>query len=157
MNKKILFGSIIAVVILIIASFPTVGSSEGKPDLIIEDIVFKPDNFLYYDDVFLRVKNIGDTKNIGTFNFVVVIKRMLFGLIPINTVRTFKVWHGTMIEPGEAEDLLFANTGYLPILGFFKFYCTVNPDQTIDEEYYFNNHYTETFLVIFNSCSWKEL
>ena len=154
MNKKILVGSIIAVVILIIASFPTVGSNEGKPDLIIEDIVFEPDIFLYREDVFLRVRNIGDTKNIETIEFVVVVFRMLFGLIPIY-VETSKTWCGTVIEPGKAKDLLFENTEYLPTLGFFKLYCTVNPDQTIDEEYYFNNHYTETFLVIFKS--WVEL
>lgn len=168
-NNLIKKGVVAAVILLFVSVsvIPTTGTTiettigeqvvyigEGKPDLIIEDIVIKPDIFLYLDDIFLRVKNIGDTKNIEAIEYVVVVKRMLFGLIPIY-VETFKARHVTVIEPGKAKDLFFHNSEYLPLLGFFKLYCTVNPDQTIDEEYFYNNNYDETFLVIFKS--WKEV
>ena len=150
MEKRILLGSIIAVVILIIASFPTVGSNEGKPDLIIEDIKKWSSTMPYRYEIGCVVKNIGDANSDGTIELRVVVTHMLFGLIPTITVRTFKLGHTIGIEPGEAEDLFFAECGQLPIFGFYKFFCTVNPDQTIDEEYYFNNHHSETFLVIFS-------
>ena len=150
MNNKILIGSIIAIAILIIASFPTVWSNEGKPDLIIEDIKVWPSTMPYRYEIGCVVKNIGDVSSEGTIELRVVVKHMLFGLIPTITVRTFKLGHTIGIEPGEAEDLCFAECEQLPIFGFYKFFCTVNPDQTIDEEYYFNNHHSETFLVIFS-------
>ena len=125
-------------------------TGSGKADLIITDIVIKPGHFPYERDLYCQVENIGDTKTEGIIELHIVVKHMLFGLFPIKTIKTYDISHGLVIDPGEIEDLLFADARDIPSFGFFKFFCIVNPDQTIEEEFYFNNIYDERFLIIFS-------
>ena len=154
MKKRILIGSIIAVVILIIASFPTVGSSEGKPDLVIEDMVIKPGNFPNEQEFFCRVKNIGDVIAEKTI-FVSVDIRMCFllGMLPIYLIGTFDGGGNFVpgLYPGETIDIVFAYSYDLPRFGFYLFSCKVNPQQTIDEGKFSNNYHSEKSFVLFGN------
>ncbi len=165
MNKKILIGSIIAVAILLLPSavaMPELSStsidktelqntgSSGKPDLIIEGIATKPENW-YEDEYLCRIKNIGNETTYDFIDLEVTIKRLFLGKFPIKTVRFYrssgKISSG--VSPGETYDLFFAYESNLPIFGFYRFDCVVNPQHTIDESDYNNNFYSKTYFVIF--------
>jgi len=153
-NNLIKKGLVIGIIcLLILVSVPTV-VSEGKPDLVIEDMVIKPGNFPNEQEFFCRVKNIGDVIAEKTI-FVSVDIRMcfLFGMLPVYLIGTFD-GGGNFVPglfPGDTIDIVFAYSYDLPRFGFYLFSCEVNPQLTIDEGKYSNNFYSEKSFAIFGN------
>ena len=152
MNKKILLGSIIAVVILLIASFPMVMSNEGKSDLVIEDIIIRTGTMPGDQIFYCWVKNIGDAKtDKGIIEIYTTVRFKLFGILPLSTVfsKTTPFGVGYGLYPGESANLSIVTDCELPKFGTYGFYCTVNPNMEIEEYNYSNNRHSEVFHVLF--------
>jgi len=129
---------------------------KGKPDLIIEKIVIEPGDIPFTQDLYCRVKNIGDAIAYKTIWIKSDIYRcILLGKIPINFIGT-ETGGGNFVSglrPGETINIPFAHSEDLPKFGFFKFSCEVNPDKTIDESIISNNFYSENLFVFLGSWS----
>ncbi len=157
MNKNQLLkkGLVVGVIcLLLLVSFPSVLSNEGKPDLIVEKIFDMPDNIIVLSDIKCRIKNIGDTKTPGdNIEIFFEMKKMLFGIIPVETVysNTWVISGGGSIEPGESRDFTLLNAIEPDeYLGFYKVTCKVNPNGEFAEESYRNNRLTKRFFTIYN-------
>jgi len=150
-NPRIKKGLGVTVVLLFLSTtcIPVL-ASEGKPDLIIEDIITKPDNPLE-DKFFCRVKNVGNATIMEIIDVDVIVKRLFLGIFPIRTVRSYHVGgnNGDGLSPGETRDFLFAYGSYLPIRGIYRYNCVVNPDHSIDESNYNNNFFSKTYNAFF--------
>jgi hypothetical protein len=127
-------------------------ASEGKPDLIIEDLLIFPGHYPFEEEFRCQVKNIG---NVSTpydkdLDISITVRWKTFGLLPIIPVREFIGGTGGIsLAPGETIKIPFATTYSMPVFGFYTFYCKVNPDYIIDESNIRNNLYTETVLFLF--------
>jgi len=148
MKKKIFIGGILS--LLVLSSMPIVVGSEGKPDLIIEDIVTKPDNPIE-DKYLCRVKNIGNGTTDDWIMVTVTVKRLFLGIFPLRTVHFYRVGSlpGNGLPPGGVIDILFAYEGDLPVFGIYRYSCVVNPDHSIEESDYDNNLFSKTYNAFF--------
>lgn len=123
----------------------------GLPDLIIEDLLIFPGHVPDEEEFAVQVKNIGNASTSYDKNLDVSIsvRWRIFGLLPLISVRKFTCGTGGFsLAPNESIILTFATTYRMPLLGFYSFYCKVNPEHVIDESNYQNNLYTETVLLI---------
>lgn len=123
----------------------------GTPDLIIEDLLILPGSHPFQEEFSCLVKNVGDasTPSNKDLDITVTVRWKTFGLLPLIPVRKFIGGTGGFsLAPGETVDIPFATTNRMPVFGFYKFYCTVNPEHIIDESNYQNNVKTETVLFI---------
>ena len=152
MGKNTLKRSIIIGIIFLFLS--TMGlpvlASEEKPDLIIEDLLILPGHQPGEEEFRCRVKNVGDasTPSDKFIDITVTLRWKTFGLLPLIPVRKFTASAANSLAPGETNNIPFAYSDSMPIFGFYEFYCTVNPNATIDESNYQNNLKTETVLFI---------
>ena len=125
-------------------------ASEGKPDLIIEDIVTKPYN-PFVDKYSCKVKNVGNETTNDWIMVTVTVKRLFLGIFPLRTVRFYRV--GTLpsngLPPGGVIDILFAYESNLPVYGIYRYSCVVNPDHSIEESDYDNNLFSKTYNAFF--------
>ena len=122
-------------------------ASEGKPDLIIEDMGFAPHNGIK-KVFYTTIKNIGDAKAYGIqvqYTFI----RMLFGIIPIKNVFAGVAYHTQVVSPQNTTDFFLISTLALPKIGFFEIDCTVNPEKIIEESNYDNNNLTMNYIALF--------
>ncbi|MBE3137811.1 MAG: hypothetical protein IMZ43_10550 [Thermoplasmata archaeon] len=152
MGKNTLKRSLIVGIVFLFLSTTCIPvlASEGKPDLIIEDIVTEP--VLPEEDKYLcRVKNIGTETVMETIDVDVTVKRLFLGIFPIRTVRFYHVGgnYGNGLYPGETIDILIAYESYLPVYGIYRYNCVVNPDHHIDESEYGNNVFSKTYNAFF--------
>ena len=129
---------------------PIVVGSEEKPDLIIEDIVTKPDN-PFEDKYLCRVKNVGNETTNDIIMVEVTVKRLFLGIFPLRTVRFYRVGSHPEngLPPGEVIDILIAYESYLPVYGIYRYNCVVNPDHSIEESDYDNNLFSKTYNAFF--------
>ena len=151
-------GVIILLLFLATTCIPIVNASEEKPDLIIEDIFLWPSAYPYEYHFECSIKNIGDSPIWkDEFEIHVKIYWMLFGripLLPIFSHTTSVIVDGFLF--GELKyNITFASCDSLPKFGSYRFYLTVNPNNTIDESDYDNNKYSEDWKVFFGQ--WKEI
>ena len=176
MNKKILIGSIIAVVILLLPSniaMSELGSDDvdvikiqntgsgGQPDLIITDIWFGPGWHPYVNEIGFTVENIGDAK-VPDGQWIegnIVVYRLHLGIIPVYYKTHNVVWSSfTGLGPGQSKEVGFGDDDEYPAFGFFRFYGDV---YTAGESDYRNNDRKETMftIVVFPSMvhAWFEL
>jgi subtilase family serine protease len=160
MGKKTMKRSIIVIFALqfIFTTFlPFVNASEGKPDLVIDDIFLWPSNFPNEYQFEYSLKNIGDSPlydfELETY---VKIQWMLFGKIPIFSIASnlHSGYLGRLL-PGETVNITFASCGRLPKFGTYRFSLTVNPSLNIEESNYDNNKYSENWKVFFGK--WKHI
>ena len=137
--------------LLMLVGIPQTVSAEDLPDLIVEDI--KKDVGSMPKDKYwaAKVTNIGDGP---TGSFIEIRGRitwMLFGIIPIKQVYS-KLYSYVIgdLEPGESSYFNLILIQEIPSIRFgsYRFECTVNPIQTLEESQYFNNDYTEMFYVV---------
>jgi hypothetical protein len=152
-NPQLMKGFAVGIILLFLSTtcIPVL-ASDGKPDLIIEDLGTRPTNTPPHNWVYCVIKNIGSGTAYDFIDVKVEIKRVLFGLFLINktifnsfaNVRTPDGY-----SPGETVDIKFAIDYQLPSWGFFRIYCWVNPDKRIDEENYDNNFYVQDVFVLF--------
>ena len=126
-------------------------NGEGKADLIIEKIVFEQDDYLWnINDVFVVVKNIGDT--IVTKNIVVEGKIICYRFIIIASHEYHiyrKPYPSIDLEPGKSVKIWIGNDQTYMTFGFLRFVIEVNPNKNIEEEDYSNNFYNQRYLKIF--------
>jgi len=143
-------GVIILLLFLSTTCLPIVNASEGKPDLIIEDLLILPGHQPGEEEFRCQVKNVGDasTPSDKFIDITVTVRWKTFGLLPLIPVRKFTASAANSLAPGETNNIPFAYSDSMPIFGFYEFYCTVNPKATIDESNYQNNLKTETVLFI---------
>jgi len=151
-------GVIILLLFLSTTCLPIVNASEGKPDLIIDDIFLWPSSFPDEYHFECSIRNIGDSPIWkDEFEIHVKIYWMLFGripLLPIFSHTTSVIVDGFLF--GELKyNITFASCDSLPKFGSYRFYLTVNPNETIDESNYDNNKYSEDWKVFL--WDWKEI
>jgi len=154
MGKNILKrGFIIGVVCMFLSTICLpVLANEEKPDLIIEDIITKPDNPIE-DIYYCRVKNVGNgTVTADEFIDVhITVKRLFLGIFPFRTVRSYQVGGqgSNGLPPGGTRDILFSYESDLPVYGIYRYTCLVNPHLSIDESNYGNNVFSKTYNAFF--------
>jgi len=158
-NIKSIIGLVVSIILLfLLTTCLPVLASEGKPDLIIEDIFRWPNNFPDEYHFECSVRNIGNYPIYkAEFEIYVKIYWMLFGripLIPIKSHTTSVYVEGYLF--GELKyNFIIAQCDRLPIFGTYRFYLTVNPNLKIDESDYDNNKYSEDWNVFL--WNWKEI
>ena len=152
MNKKILLGSIIAVVILSLPSTIAVSELRSQndelPDLSIENIYFYS-RIPEWEDYTLiaTIKNKGDVYVNESVQARVTILRFLFGIpiIPLLII-TRKISFYNGIEPGESEDRWVADWDEVPkLIGFYVVIVNINIDRKLKEINYMNNFILRIF------------
>jgi hypothetical protein len=160
--KKIIIG-ICFILILVLPStvanlktLDNVNVIDDLPDLIVKDIYVEEDWWLPLEYIFVaKIQNIGISPAPRFIETRIIVKRLLFGLLPIKTYfnesNTINI--GKELAPGETVDVELCRGYEIPI-GFNKFYCTVNPNQTIEEAMYSNNNRSEKF---FGFIVWYEV
>jgi hypothetical protein len=143
-------GVIILLLFLSTTCLPIVNASEGKPDLMIEDLLILPGHQPGEEEFRCRVKNIGDASTpSGKFiDITVIVRWKILDILPLIPVRKFIASAANSLAPNETANIPFAYSDSMPIFGFYEFYCTVNPKATIDESNYQNNFKTDTVLFI---------
>jgi len=125
-----------------------------KPDLVIVGLSHHPDTVMWQNVICCTVKNIGNTTVTGFVDLKVEIKRVYFGIFLNNkSIQHYSVnmysTHG--LPPGESWEQDFALDIDLPFWGFFRLYCWVNPNHTIEESNYSNNFYQQQVHVRFGN------
>jgi len=125
-------------------------ASEGKPDLIVEQIGFVPYGDSGLEDVaYMVIKNIGNAKSKEEISYKYTFTKMLFGIIPIRIVQTHTdsmIYEGGL-GPQETCSGALIYENELPKFGIYKFSCTVNPDLTNEESNYDNNVLSQKFIA----------
>ena len=162
MNKKILIGSIIAVVILLLPSTIAMPESnsekvglietqntgnEEKPDLVISDIYpYIGGDLPIPTDTVCVVKNIGDAPAVGSIDVRLTVKKLFVGIIPIRTLYDKVQSRDTNgLNPGGKMEFEFS---YLPPnFGFCRFNSKVDVYNRIDESDDDNNGYSATYFI----------
>jgi hypothetical protein len=132
----------------------TASIEAGKPDLIVNSMSFSP----YGDSGKVRVaaatiKNIGDTKAIGTFYLKYTFTRTVFGIIAYIDTVPMTIYGG--LESGATAYWPLIYEYRLPKFGFFEFKCTVNPGGTIEESNYDNNILAQNYFAFLGH--WKQM
>jgi hypothetical protein len=148
--KKYIISILVLLLFLSTTCIPVSASGE-MPDLIIEDLLIFPGDFPDEEEFDVQIKNIGNasTPNDKNLDVSISVRWKIFGLLPLISVRKFTCGTGGFnLAPNESIILPFATTYRMPLLGFYTFYCKVNPKHIIDESNYQNNMYTETVLLI---------
>ncbi len=149
MKRSIIF---IFVLQFIFATFlPFVNASEGKPDLVIDDIIYWPCEFPGEYKFKYSLKNIGDTP-IYNFDYETYFKIqwMLFGKIPLFTIRAhLESGYLSRLLPGDIANIDFVTCAGLPRFGVYRFSLIINPNLTIEESNYDNNKFVENWMVFF--------
>jgi len=129
-------------------------SCDEKPDLIITGLgTVQADDFVH-NRVYCVVKNIGSENANNFIDIKVQIKRVLFGVFPINkTLYHYFAnrWDSGGLPPNSTMGVNFTMDYRLPAWGFFRIYCQVNPDKRIEESNYDNNFYTQDVFVLFGN------
>src|SRR4030042_6053111 len=89
MRKTLIIGGII--ILMVLSSIPLVSANEGKPDLIIEDIVIGPGDTPYEQEFSCMVKNVGDASAPSDkfIDITVTVLWKTFGLLPLIPIREF--------------------------------------------------------------------
>lgn len=124
--------------------------TEEKADLVIEGLSHFPDTVQYQNRICCVIKNIGNKTVTGDIDLKVEIKRVYFGIfLNNNSVRHYFVsmWSTHGLPPGESTEVDFATDVNLPFWGFFRFYCWVNPNQTVEESNSSNNFFLQQVHV----------
>jgi len=160
MGKNTLKRSIIVGIVFLFLSTTClpVLASEGKPDLVIEDIFLWPSAYPYEYHFECSIKNIGNSTNEwNNLEINVKIKWMFLGSIPLLSIASYTESHYILgvIKSGGMINLSFASCDILPKFGSYRFSLTVNPHETIDESDYDNNKYSEDWKVFL--WNWKEI
>ncbi|MCJ7696862.1 MAG: hypothetical protein MUO73_00825, partial [Thermoplasmata archaeon] len=83
-NPRIKKGLGVTVVLLFlsITCLPIVNASEGKPDLIIENITIEPGTQIYTEECYCKIKNIGDSPAGDEIEVRIIVKRKPLGIFP---------------------------------------------------------------------------
>jgi hypothetical protein len=151
-------GVIVLILFLSTTCLPIVNASEGKPDLIIEEIGFAPDGDSGREDVAcMTIKNIGNATSQEEISYKYTFTQMLFGIIPIRIIRTDTL--SMYCEGGlKPQDFCSPRLIYeyeLPKFGIFSFSCRVNPDLTNEESNYNNNFLSHKYVAFLGQ--WLEI
>ena len=154
MGKNTLKISIIVGIVFLFLSTAClpVLASEGKPDLIVENITIEPGSMIFTEVCYCTIKNIGDAPTGDVIEVKIIVKRRPFGIFPpLFTVYTGSAEHyiGGPLNPGVSTQLFLANCEELPTFGFFQFKCIVNPGLKIEESDYDNNDHSQNFFTAF--------
>jgi hypothetical protein len=163
MDKKNLKRSIIVSIVILFLSttfLPFVYSSEGKPDLVIDDIILWPCEFPREYKFKYSLTNIGDSP-IYKFQYETYFKIqwMLFGKIPLSTIRShLQSGYLSRLLPGDSANIDFVTCAGLPRFGVYRFSLIINPNLKIEESNYDNNKYAENWKVFFGDWNqYKEI
>lgn len=150
MGKTLIVG--IVMLFLSTACLPVL-ASEGKPDLIIEQITIQPGSMIFTQECYCTIKNIGNATSSDEIEIQLIVKRKPLGIFPLPTPvfsDTAEHYIDGGLKPGDSIGLFLTNCDVLPIFGFFQFKCTVNPGKTIEESNYDNNDFSQNHFNLFN-------
>ena len=154
MGKNTLKRSLIVGIVFLFLSTTCIPvlASEGKPDLIVENITIEPGSMIFTEVCYCTIKNIGDAPTGDVIEVKLIVKRKPFGIFPpLFTVYTGSGEHyiGGPLNPGVSTQLTLVDCELLPTFGFFQFKCIVNPGLKIEESDYDNNDHSQNFFTAF--------
>lgn len=156
MRNNILKKSLIIGIIFLLLStmcIPFATANDGKPDLIIEDIILKSGHEPFSSFLYCSIKNIGDspTPRNSVYEVYVRCYWLLFGFIPLVNIKseTKGGQYSGSIFGEDTYDLYIEPSDTNFIWGAYGFYLVVNPNRKIDESNYLNNMYNENWFYNF--------
>ena len=135
MDKNILKKSLITGTVFLFLStscFPFVSASEGKPDLIIEDI-FLDGKMLWENSFYCTVRNIGNSpvSSFANYEIKVEVYWLLFRCIPLIQVKSYidsnSGWSGSLFSD-KTISFSFLSDSDLPHFGYYRILLTINPN-----------------------------
>jgi hypothetical protein len=146
-------GVIVLILFLSTTCLPIVNASEGKPDLIVQQMGFARDEETPVFVSYAIIKNIGDLKVVEDLYLKYTFTRLIYKTI--TNIDTTWMWIGGGLEPGEEVHWDLISDYRLPKFGFFEFKCTVNPDKIIEESNYDNNDLSQKYIAFLGQ--WREI
>ena len=151
MGKNTLKRSLIVGIVFLFLSTAcqSILASEGKPDFVIAEISPYCHDIPVATDVACWVVDIGNATAYGSITIHASITWMFLGRFPIVQIRWFNYSeeydHG--FPTGVRIPFQFAPISKIPKFGSYRFDCTVNPNQTLEESNYTNNDCTVTYFI----------
>jgi hypothetical protein len=129
--------------------------TNSLPDLIITDIQIRPGTMPREQIIDAVITNIGSGPSGLIINIRTEIKWLFLGILPLKRVHLFtsSTGMGGGINPGDVRTIEVTDTDGLPQFGSYRFYLTVNPDMSMEEEQYHNNQYSDDLFVLLGK--WK--